>query len=61
MGLEVTWDQKVCIHSGNCVKTLPSVFKVENGKFVIEPKAASEAEVRKTVGACPSRALRIKE
>jgi uncharacterized Fe-S cluster protein YjdI len=40
MALEVTWDSKVCIHSGNCVKTLPQVFKVENGKFVIEPSAA---------------------
>ena len=61
MALEVTWDQKVCIHSGNCVKTLPRVFKVENGKFVIEPSAAGESEVRKAVAACPSRALRVKE
>ncbi len=47
MAIEVTWDSKVCIHSGNCVKTLPSVFKVENGKFVIEPSAAREDEVRR--------------
>jgi uncharacterized Fe-S cluster protein YjdI len=61
MALEVTWDSKVCIHSGNCVKTLPQVFKVEAGKFVIDPGAAEDAKVRATVAACPSKALKIKE
>jgi uncharacterized Fe-S cluster protein YjdI len=61
MALQVTWDSNVCIHSGNCVKTLPQVFKVENGKFVIEPSAASDAEVRGAVAKCPSKALKIKE
>ncbi|MGA7869836.1 MAG: (4Fe-4S)-binding protein [Candidatus Binatus sp.] len=61
MALQVIWDSKICIHSGNCVKTLPQVFKIENGKFVIDPGAASEAEVRTTVAACPSKALRIRE
>jgi len=61
MALEVTWDSKVCIHSGNCVKTLPQVFKVENGKFVIDPAAADDASLRAAVGACPSKALKIKE
>jgi len=61
MALEVTYDKKVCLHSGNCVKTLPSVFKVENGKFVIEPSAAGQNDVRKAVAACPSHALRVKE
>jgi uncharacterized Fe-S cluster protein YjdI len=61
MALEVTWDSKVCIHSGNCVKTLPQVFRVENGKFVIEPAKASDDRVRATVDACPSGALRVKE
>jgi uncharacterized Fe-S cluster protein YjdI len=61
MALEVTWDSKVCIHSGNCVRTLPQVFKVEDGKFLIEPSAAEDIKVRATVAACPSKALRIKE
>ena len=60
MALEVTWDSKVCIHSGNCVKTLPQVFKVEDGKFVINAAAASETQLRATVNACPSHALKIK-
>ena len=61
MAVQVTWDKNVCIHSGNCVKTLPQVFKVENGKFVIEPSAADDDKVRAAVAACPSRALQLKE
>jgi len=61
MAVQVTWDSKICIHSGNCVKTLPQVFKVESGQFVIDPSAADDAKVRATVAACPSKALKIKE
>ena len=61
MALEVTWDGKICIHSGNCVKTLPQVFKVESGKFAIDPSAADDDKVRATVAACPSGALKIKD
>jgi uncharacterized Fe-S cluster protein YjdI len=61
MALEVNWNKDVCIHSGNCVKTLPQVFKVEKGKFVIEPSAAEDSKLRATVAACPSKALSIKE
>jgi uncharacterized Fe-S cluster protein YjdI len=59
MAVQVNWDKNVCIHSGNCVKTLPQVFKVENGKFVIDPSAADDEKVRVTVAACPSGALQI--
>ena len=60
MALQVDWDSKVCIHSGNCVKTLPEVFRVEHGKFVIDPAAASEERVKAAVAACPSKALKIR-
>ncbi|MGH9909132.1 MAG: (4Fe-4S)-binding protein [Nitrososphaerales archaeon] len=59
--LKIKWDEKVCIHSGNCVKTLPSVFQVKDRKFVIIPDGAPEDQIRKTVKACPSGALRIEE
>jgi uncharacterized Fe-S cluster protein YjdI len=59
MALRVQWDSARCIHSGNCVKTLPQVFKVEGGKFVIDPAAASDDQVRKTVATCPSGALKV--
>ena len=61
MALEVTYDRKVCIHSGNCVKTLPRVFRVENKQFVIDPAAADDSKVRAAVAACPSGALKIKD
>ena len=31
---KVTWDAKVCEHAGNCVNGLPSVFRIEDGRFV---------------------------
>jgi uncharacterized Fe-S cluster protein YjdI len=61
MALQVSWNKDVCIHSGNCVKSLPEVFKVEGGKFVIDPGAADDSKVRAAVAACPSRALKINE
>lgn len=60
MAVQVDWDPKVCSHSGNCVKTLPQVFKVEQGKFVIDPAAAADEKVIAAVKACPSGALKTR-
>jgi uncharacterized Fe-S cluster protein YjdI len=57
--MKVNWDSEKCSHSGNCVKSLPEVFKIENGNFVIEPEKASEAEVLKVVAACPAKAFSV--
>lgn len=57
--MKVIYDARVCIHAGNCVKTLPAVFKVVDGQFVIDQQGASEAAIRQTVAACPSGALWI--
>ena len=57
--MKVSWDENTCIHSGKCVKNLPSVFSVQNGKFVIVEDGAPEEQVRKVVGECPSKALKI--
>lgn len=59
--MKVHWNSKVCCHSGNCVKSLPEVFKIVDGNFVIEPQNASETDVRKVVNACPAYALRIED
>lgn len=59
--MKVVWDNNACCHSGNCVKSLPEVFKVENGAFVIEPENANESDVRKVVAACPAKALKIED
>ena len=58
--MQVTYDANVCIHAGNCVKSLPTVFKVVEGQFVIELQGASATAIRQTV-ACPSGALRLTE
>ena len=59
--MKVTYDKEICTHSANCVKTLPSVFQVKDGKFVITQDGASEDQIRKTVDACHSKALKIEE
>ena len=56
--MKVKWDDKTCIHAGECVKNLPKVFKVENEKFVIDETGASEDEIKKVVSLCPSGALK---
>jgi len=59
--MKVTYNPDVCIHAGNCVKSLPAVFKVVDGQFVIDQQGASAAATRQTVAACPSGALQIVE
>ena len=59
--MKVQWNEQVCSHSGVCVKRSPAVFKVEDGKFVIDQSGADENEIRETVAACPSGALTIEE
>jgi uncharacterized Fe-S cluster protein YjdI len=57
--MKVTYDADVCSHAGECVKGSPNVFKVVDGKFVIDQDGAPEAEIRATVSKCPSGALKI--
>ncbi len=56
--MKIQWDEKQCSHSGQCVKSLPEVFKVENGKFMIDPDKATEDEVVNVIKQCPSGALK---
>ena len=57
--MKISWDEKTCIHSAKGVENLPSVFKVQDGKFVIIQDGASAAEIRRVVGLCPSGALSV--
>lgn len=59
--VKVKWDDKICIHSGDCVKNLPRVFKIENGEFVIDEKAGTDEEIKEVVSRCPSGALSTEE
>jgi len=59
--LKVNWNQEKCIHSGNCVKGFPQVFKIENDQFVIDETGGTKDDLRAAVAACPSGALGIEE
>ncbi len=47
--MKVQWNEKQCSHSGQCVKSLPDVFKIENGQFIIEPDKATKDEIIKVI------------
>jgi uncharacterized Fe-S cluster protein YjdI len=56
--MKIQWDENQCSHSGQCVKSLPEVFKVENGQFIIEPDKGTEGKVLEVIKECPSGALK---
>jgi len=55
--VKVNWDEKVCQHIGVCVTSYSSMYKVEDGKFVISTENATEEQVRESIIKCPSGAL----
>ena len=55
--MKITWDETKCCHAGVCVNTLPEVFKIQDGRFVIEPGNASDEAILHVVNQCPSGAL----
>jgi uncharacterized Fe-S cluster protein YjdI len=55
--MQVTWDQEKCCHAGVCVRSLPEVFKIEDGRFVIDADKAGAEEIHNVVDRCPSGAL----
>lgn len=59
-GVTIVWTSSLCIHSGNCVKNLKSVFKPKQRPWIQMEHASSE-EIVHAVKQCPSGALRIKE
>jgi uncharacterized Fe-S cluster protein YjdI len=52
----VYWKADLCIHSANCLISLPSVFNSKKKPW-INVHAAGSKEIMKAVDACPSRAL----
>lgn len=55
-GVTVFFDSKRCIHSANCVKSLPVVFDTSRKPWV-DPAQASPEDVARAVERCPSGAL----
>ena len=58
--ITIVWQSGKCLHSGNCVKNLPSVFHPKEQPW-IKTEHATTAEIVATVAKCPSGALSIKE
>lgn len=56
--MNIQWDENKCCHAGVCVKSLPEVFKIENGQFVIDTGNATQDAVLEVVKKCPSGALK---
>jgi len=54
----ILWKPDLCIHSANCVRSLPGVFKPQERPW-LQPENASEEELIKAVLACPSGALSL--
>jgi len=54
--LVVRYDPAICIHAGECVRGLPSVFSLSRKPW-IDVNGASGAAVIEQVKLCPSGAL----
>jgi len=54
--LAVTYVTEVCVHAGECVRGLPTVFDVDRDPW-IQPDGAPADQVISQIGACPSGAL----
>jgi uncharacterized Fe-S cluster protein YjdI len=56
--LTVTFDPKVCTHSGRCVRGLAAVFDVKRKPWVKMDGATADA-IAAQVAQCPSGALQV--
>ena len=54
--LVVRYDPGICIHAGECVRGLPSVFNVSKKPW-IDANGASPAAIIEQLKCCPSGAL----
>ncbi len=54
--ITVVWKADLCIHSGNCVKGLPNVFKPEEKPW-IQLESTTTEQLANQINKCPSGAL----
>lgn len=52
----ILWKPDLCIHSGNCARGLPEVFKPKSRPWII-PEGSSTDKIIEQVKKCPSGAL----
>lgn len=55
--IRVTYDPAICLHSGACLRTLPTVFDIGYSQW-IHPERATPSAVLAAISKCPSGALR---
>jgi uncharacterized Fe-S cluster protein YjdI len=55
--MKINYDGDVCQHAGICVQTLPKVYMIKDGKFVVDSTQATEEDLTASIAACPSGAL----
>ena len=56
--IDVSFDSEVCVHPGECVRGLPSVFDTKARPW-INPDGAEPEAVAAQVARCPSGALQF--
>jgi ferredoxin len=63
VSLRISIDRNVCVGSENCVRLAAGTFTMdeENIATVVDPTAASEAQIRLAERNCPSGAITIDE
>ncbi len=54
--ITIVWKPSFCIHSGNCIRSLPTVYKPGERRW-INIENATTAEILKQMKTCPSGAL----
>ena len=54
--ISIVWKKEKCIHSANCVRSLPGVFKPHERPW-ISIKNADTPHLKETIEKCPSGAL----
>ena len=52
----IAWQSGTCIHSGNCVRNNPDVFKPKEKPW-ITPENSTTENIIETIKKCPSGAL----
>ncbi|HET9747292.1 MAG TPA: (4Fe-4S)-binding protein [Chitinophagaceae bacterium] len=52
----IVWQPRLCIHSGNCFRGLPEVFKPSEKPW-ISPEGSATGKIIDQVKKCPSGAL----
>ena len=52
----IVWQPDLCMHSGNCFRGLPAVFKPKEKPWIV-PGAATTERITEQVKKCPSGAL----